>query len=180
MAAPPSLGDLKPVHVRVKEIHDLPNNRKGIVARFSQILESGGVQKVVVEMGQPIRVERLVLASDAPEEDVVPEDDILAIIRNHEVIEISTKPGAPFKDLFQVFALLTRRHLRASLVLVHHLDELDAWLELPKLTHLEELYGVEVRQSAGVEPETLLVVAADLNDEAEVVLTFKLAMELPK
>lgn len=176
MAQPPSLGDLKPTYVRVQETHPLPDNRKGVVAKFEQILDLGGVQKVIVELGHPIRVDRLIVAASAPEEAQVPDDDILSAIRNQEVLEFPPGKSA-FEDLFKAFRLLANKKLQPALFLVHSLDELDSWLELEKFTHLRELYDVEVRQSPGVEEGTLLFIASDLEDIGAVALTLKMSME---
>ncbi len=180
MPLPPSLGDLKPTFIKVQETHDLPSSRKELVAKVVHLIEGGGVHKLVVEYGRPIRIDRYVPASDSPEEaPEVPDSDIMSAIRNGEVIEFPIITANPFFDLFKVFAILTKKNLRASLMLVHHLDELDSWLGLDKLTHLEELFGIEVRQSPGVEPESLLVVASDINDPTVVSATIRLFMEKP-
>lgn len=178
MALPPSLGDLKPTFVKVQETHDLPGTRKELVSKVVSLIEGGGVHKLTVEYGRPIRVDRYVAASDGPkEEPEVPDNDIMSAIRNGEVIEYPITTGNPFFDLFKLFAILTKKNLRASLVLVHHLDELDTWLGLEKLTHLEELFGVEVRQSPGVENNSLLLVASDINDPSVVAATIRVFME---
>lgn len=178
MAAPPSLGDQKQAVVRIQETHELPVGRKAIVGKFEQILSTGGIQKVVVEVGKPIRVDRFVSAAEAPKElPPPPEDDLLSAIRNSEIIEFSNTTGEPYRDLFKAFYLLTRKKCVPYAILVNTLDQLDTWLDLEKLTHLEELFAVEVRPSPAVEANVLLLAAGTREEPDVISTTIKLYMD---
>ena len=62
-------------------------------------------------------------------------------------------------------------------ILVNTLDQLDTWLDLEKLTHLEELFAVEVRPSPAVEANVLLLAAGTREEPDVISTTIKLYMD---
>lgn len=82
----PAIGDSRSKLHRIRQAFDLPLDRDSIIKRFQSILELGGVQKVVIELGHPIKVERLIRPGDeAPQE--LPEESDFGLAMNSEVIE---------------------------------------------------------------------------------------------
>jgi len=170
---PASLGDSKIRYKLVQEVHPLPDSRKGLIGSVEQILNTGGVQKLVIEMNHPIRVDRLVSASNIIEPEELPEEDLLSAIRNGEVIEFQDASKNPFETLFRAFQYLSKRKVRASTILIHKMSELNSWLGLTKFEHLEDLFGIELHESNGVADQTALIVASDPEDFNVITLTLK-------
>lgn len=177
-ARPASIGDSKVALKRIQEVFELPDTRSGVVSKFERILDSGGVQKVIIELGHPIKVERLVKASDAPEVEELQDDDWLNSVRNGELQELDPSGSEPFLYLFQAFHLLSQKRLKARIFLIHSTKELKEWLGLDSFLDVRELYGVEVKEHPDVPDNTAILISAN-QDESDVP-TFSLRLVFEK
>lgn len=177
---PASLGDSKVQYKRVQETEALPESRAGIVAKFERILDSGGVQKVVVELGHPIKVERLVKVGDIGDVPEIQDDDWMNAIRNGELEEFQSNLKNPFAYLFQAFHLLSQKRLRPRIILIHDIKELKVWLGLDSFIDVRELYGVEVKAHPDVPDFSGILVAADADEPDGVSFSIRLSFDIEK
>ena len=177
-ARPASIGDSKAALKRIQEVFELPDTRSGVVSKFERILESGGVQKITIELGHPIKVERLVKASDAPEVEELQDDDWLNAVRNGELQELDPAGKDPFVYLFQAFHLLSQKRLKARIILIHSAKELKEWMGLDSFLDVRELFGVEVREHPDVPDQTAILISSN-PDESDVP-TFSLRLVFDK
>lgn len=179
-AKPASLGDSKVPYRRIQETFELPENRKGVVAKFESILDSGGVQKVTIELGHPIKVERLVKASDSGDVEELPDDDWMNAARNGELTELPPSDKGPYAYLFQAFHLLSQRRLRARIIMVHGVSEVKSWLGLDSFIDIRELFGVEVRSHPEVPDHTALVIASNPDDPDSGIFGVRMILDKPR
>lgn len=182
MASKPiGLGEAKISLKRVQETFDLPEDREGIVARFQNILSKGGVQKVVVEIGHPIKVDRLVRAGESiGEAQELPDDDLMSAIRNGELTDFPQSTPNAFAYLFQAFHMLGQKRLKPKTFIVHNTDELKKWLQLDAYIDVRELFGVEVITHPEVPDFTALLVASNPDESDAGTYALRLTLELPK
>lgn len=177
---PVGLGDVKVALKRVQETFDLPDNRQGIVARFENILTLGGVQKVVVELGHPIKVDRLVKAGDAGEATDLQDDDWMNAVRNGELEEYVPTTKNQYQYLFYAFQTLSQKRLRARILMVHSVQELKTWLGLDSFIDVQELFGVEVKAHPEVPDQTGILIAVNPNESDAVAFSMRLLFEKEK
>ncbi len=178
---PVGLGDVKVQLKRVQETFDLPDNRQGIVARFENILTLGGVQKVVVELGHPIKVDRLIKAGeDVGEAKELPDDDLMNAVRNGELVDFPQTIPNQFAYLFQAFHMLGQKRLKPRTFIIHSTDELKKWLQLDAYIDVRELFGVEVIAHPEVPDYTALLVASNQDESDAGTYALRLTLELPK
>lgn len=180
MAKPTSLGDSKAQYKRVQENFDLPDSRAGIVSKFERILDSGGVQRIVVELGHPIKVDRLVKSNEGPDIEELPDDDWMDAVRNGEVQEFSPTGKNPYAYLFQAFHMLSQKRMRARIVLIHSIAELKAWLGLEAFIDVRELFGVEVRAHPEVPEQAGIIISTSPDAPDSEVFSMRLAFDKPK
>jgi hypothetical protein len=164
---PPSLGDVdKPELVLARLEVPLPETRRDIVMTFESILNQGGVQKVVVEVGKPIQVSKLVNKNgmEAPLE--APEDDFWNQVRNGRMEELE-EPGANgYETLFLAFSSLTIRRLKPKIVFCHDFSQLRRWLKLDDIYPVDFLFGIEAVEQIDI-PEDAVIVAGTGQDESD-------------
>lgn len=175
----PSLGDATPAKlVKVRETFPLPKGRKEVLAAVERILNLGGVQKITVELGSPIKVTRAVEpGSEAPEE--LQDDDLMAAVRNTQMEEfVFAEPLLPTNYLFRAFHLLSQRRLQSMAMVVNSTATLKKWLGVEKAFDLVELFGVPVRTHKEMPDDGLLMVAAHPDDMDTVAFSLKLAMDI--
>lgn len=180
MANIQSLGDSPNVSlVKLQETFPLPNSRKEMVTAFEHILSLGGVQRVVVEYGAPIKVTRLV--KPPTESDEVPEemqdDDIVSAARNAEMEDFFIADLLPANYLLQAFHVLSKKKLKAKTVVVNNLQALRAWLELGKGFDVSEIFGVGTVSHKEIPDGVLLLVASPADDVDLVSFSLRLEME---
>lgn len=172
-----SLGDSKPLK-RVQQTFPLPNTRNEIVSKISNILESGGVQKVTVELGQPIKVEKLIPAAtagvDAPME--LRDDDWMSAIRNGEM-EDAPESADLGKYVFQSFFLLSQRGAKPRILMLHRKSELRTWFKLDPMLDIQTFFGVEVQESQHVPENTAVLVGVDPDDDLVPVAAVRLVFD---
>lgn len=177
----PSLGDSTTVKtVKTQETFPLPKNRKEIISAFERILNLGGVQKVTVELGSPIKVIRLAEAgAEVPEE--LQDDDLLSAVRNNEMEEfVFTESLLPANYLFRAFHLLSQKRLRAMAVIVNNTLTLKQWLGVEKAFDIADLFGVPVRPHKEMPDDGLLLVAEQPDNPETVVFSLRLEMSIER
>ncbi len=172
----PALGDAPDITSKlVREEFPLPRGRSPLIAAVERILSGGGVQKLVIEMGKPIKVLRRVRAElpgeEAPEE--LYEDDMMAAVMNTEIQDfIFTEQLSPYEYLFRAFGSLSRKHLIPRCIL-GNLNQLKTWLHVDELT---EIYGVEIRQHKEIPDGVMLLVGAKADEPDIIVHSLRLDM----
>lgn len=177
----PSIGD-SPVFLvkKQQETYPLPKTRKEVLAAFERILNLGGVQKVVVELGSPIKVTRTVAAgSEVPEE--LQDDDLVAAARNAPMEEfIFSETLHPTNYLFRAFHFLSQRKLRARSMVANSYGSLREWLGVDKSFDISEVFGIEAKTHKEIPDGTLLIVATPIDDPDVVTFSLRLEMNLER
>lgn len=178
MANIPSLGDSLSSMKKVQETFPLPKSRKEIVTAFERILNLGGVHRVIVELGSPIKVVRLATAGeDVPEE--LQDDDLVSAARNAPMEEfVFSESLLPTNYLLRAFSFLSHRHLKAKAAIVNSYAPLSEWLGVDKTFDVSTLFGVDVKTHKEI-PDGVLLMVATSADDPEVV-TFSLKLEMSK
>lgn len=181
---PPSIGDGDRAEYRLlKEEYPLPATRREVVAAVETILNAGMVQKLVVEVTQPIKVFRLVhkdeLQSSPPQD--LPADDLWGRVRNGRMEELATlKTWGAFQVLFEAFATVTHFKMKPARIFVPSLGQLREWLGIDKTVPLSQLYCVDIEVAKGM-PQDCCILAAVSYDEANSdALGLRIPIDLPK
>jgi len=174
---PPSLGDgqkqsLKLIH----EESPLPSTRKDIVLRFESILGQGGVQKVVIEVGKPIKISRY-SAIDTTGPLEMKSNDLYASARNTEMQEFDSTALDSFHEyLFRAFGILTQKRLVARAFLLSNVNLLRASLDVDKFWDLSQLCGIDVMQVDEIPPDVLLLTASEAGED-DIKLSLRMLMD---
>lgn len=182
MAHPPSLGDVQPNEYKViRETVPLPNGRKAIVSAVSAILDKGGVQKVVIELGQPIKVNRAVMSTELPEApEEAPEEDVMAAVRNGEIVDMTATADETGRyNIFWAFHLLSSKGKQAKMVLFNSKEAACEFFDVGKSFDLTEAYGVPIRVSKEV-PEDVALLVGSGSDEGSFVNLFAVRIPLSR
>lgn len=177
MSPVPSIGDSpSPTLKKLQETYPLPKTRKGVVSEFERILNLGGVHRVVVELGSPIKVIRMAEAgAEVPEE--LQDDDLVSAARNAPMEEfVFAENILPTNYLFRAFHLLSQRRLKATAMVVNSYASLSSWLGVDKSFDVSEVFGVPVKTHKEIPDGVLLVVSAPFDDQE--VVTFSLRLEM--
>lgn len=164
---PPSIGDgEKPNYVLSRSEVSLPPNRKEVVATVERLLNEGGIQKLVIEVGRPIQVTRLVdSATYAPPEEAPP-DDFWGQVRNGRMEELRAASNDSYRLLFQAFQLLTTRKLKPKILFIHSYARLRAWLQVDSIFPVDVVFGVETALQQDI-PEDAVILAGVSYDELD-------------
>lgn len=164
---PQSLGDVDKPELMLSRFEvALPGSRREIVAAFEGILNQGGVQKVVVEIGRPIQVSKLVDRNGMEAPIEAPQDDFWNQVRNGRMEELQVSGVNPYELLFNAFASMTTRKLRPKVLYCHNNSQLRKWLGLDDIFPLDYLYGIEVGHQPDI-PEDAVVLAGTGLDETD-------------
>jgi len=176
MANPPSIGDSKTKFQRIRQMYDLPTDRESIVKRVQSILELGGVQKLSIELGHPIQVERLIKpGAETPQE--LPEESEFARAMSSEITDLPVDGLDPFTYLFSAFQTISAKQMRAVVFLVADTNVVKKWLSLPSMVVLTELFGVRVHVESQVPRDVILMVAEELDTDSPSTLSVRLVMD---
>lgn len=177
---PPSLGDNVEEHKfrLVRETYELPKQRKDIVSKFEQVLNQGGVQKIVVQLGKPILVDRL---AKAVEDSNVPfelsEDDLWLAARNAP-IGVPTFNENPTEYLFSVFDMLAEKGAQPRAFYVDKVKTLQIWLKRNPLS--DTVCCVEVRETGEMPQDAGLLIGVDPNEPDQVMYSVRFEISMPK
>lgn len=186
MSKPQSIGDdnKSSKYSLVKETYPLPGSVGDVVSKFAEILNLGFVQKVLVQIGQPIIVERYSKAAKgvelpSPEELPEPEEDFLADARNGKMVVLGLV-SEPYSALHLAFLMMSRNVAKPVVIYVHTMDSLCKWMNCNEtefsVFNKNELFGVEIRESPAMPEDSLLLVGKSEMDTFSV----KVLMDLPK
>lgn len=175
---PPAIGDAPETSYKlIHEEYAAPPGRKELIAAIERIISGGGVQRLVIQYGQPLRISRRVradLPGEAILEDMV-DDDLMSAVRNAEMEDVTySEELTPFEYLFRAFSVLSRKRLIPKAILVPQTAQLRKWLQVDVL---DGLYGVDIFQHKEMPDETLLIVGAKA-DEPDIVVS-SLRLEMP-
>lgn len=173
---PPSLGDDAKAKLRLShEESPLPSTRKEIVSRFEAILNQGGVQKVVIEIGKPIKVARYV--KEGADIQSLREEELFAEARNAPMEEFVSDAGLPFHEyLFKAFHIVMQKRLKPRAFLVSNEKVLRTNLGVDSLWDLSHVYGIDVVKAPEVPPDVLLLTATA--DGEAIALSIRLLMQV--
>lgn len=187
MAAPrpAALGDPEPSsYVLTRYEEPLPKGRKELLARIENILQRGGVQKLVVELGRPIQVSQMVDASQAPPPVEVPPDDLWARAYNNEMFvldhDMMVRDQKPYVQLFQAFHELYVRKLKPKMFYCVDHKRVRDWLGHGPLFKVDQLFGVEVVPTAEMPEDGLLLVGVSYDELDPGVQGILIRMDIPE
>ena len=175
-------------HVMVTEDYPNPGDRKGVLTAIERVLNLGGVMRLVVEYGKPLKVSRMVRKDEMPEapQELI-DDDLFMAARNAEIEDFVPKPlvgkrdkPGPFETLFCAFDVLARRRLKPKSILVHTYQDMKAWLPVDANQDLTEIFGLEVRPQKDIPDGVALIVATRWDDPDTVVFSLRLGMDSSK
>lgn len=174
---PPSLGDEKKQNLKlIHEETPLPATRKDIVLRFESILNQGGVQKVIVEVGKPIKVSRYSALDEAGPLEMK-SNDLFASARNAEMQEFDSAGMKSFHEsIFRALGVLTQKRLVARAFLASNIKQLRASLGVDKFWDLSQLCGVDVMQVDEIPKDVLLLTASEAGED-DVKLSLRMLMD---
>lgn len=180
---PPSIGEKPNGLLRVREQRPLPDRRELILAEVGRILGLGLVQKLTVEVGQPIFFERFVhvdgeISADMEEVESL---DLYGAARNAEIIDFPSDFPTPFETLFRAFHELSDRKLVPKAFLGSNWSVVRRWLKLKEHDDVGSIFGIPtysytVEQVPG---DILMLVASDFSDADEVKLTIRIPIDFP-
>ncbi len=164
---PPSLGDETETEFLLQhEEHPLPGSRKEIVARIETLLGAGGVQKLVIELGRPMHLYRLVKKEDfsKPPEDL-PADDLWLRVRNGRVVEVNPPDARDaYQSLFFAFDALRSMKLKPEKLFVQTLPQLRKWMKLASSFGLSEVYGVAIEEQPNIPDDCVILVGVSYDE----------------
>jgi hypothetical protein len=177
----------------VSETYPLPpataGDRRPLIALIERVFNLGGVMRLVLEYGKPLKVSRLVDKSEMPDapEDLI-DGDIYNAARNNEMQDLTYKAsfGKPvekmsaYEALFHAFDVISNRHLKPRAFLIHTPQELNVWLMADAHREVSEIFGVEVRSYKEIPDQTALLVAAAWDDPDSIVFSLRLEMTTTK
>ncbi len=184
----PSLGDeAERPYKTVQEKYDLPvGGRKALLQAIEQILGGGGVQRLVLKVGDKIRVSRKVIDDGTSDSlnDLI-HDDLMDASRNVVMEEFSPSQNdklsamSSFEVLFRAFHLLSTKRIdgrvvKPRAVLVRKLRSIRNWLEEQRLL---TVFGVEIIEHPEIPDDVALIVCTDSLDEEDVLFSLKLNMD---
>lgn len=169
-----SLGDSPPRLIH--ETYPLPRNRKDLIIAVEKILELGKVQKLVVEVGQPIKYSRISSEnSGVPEE--AREKDLFSNIRQAEMIDLSGEKDVPFLSmLFKAFSALSARRLKPALLAVSNTKALRTSLGVDVLFDLSSVFGVPVSVLGDI-PGDVILLCGTREDDDQISLSLRLLLK---
>jgi hypothetical protein len=181
----PSLGDAPEIATKlIREDFPLPpGGRPALLAAIERVISGGGVQKLTIELGQPIKVLRRVRA-DSPGEELpeeLYEDDMMAAVMNAELDDIPIVQGVqPLEYLREAFTHFQQDKCVPKAVLVNRHQLLKAWLEVRSPGPITWLFGVEVFTHKQVPDDVLILVGAKADEPDVIAHSYRLEMNIPK
>lgn len=178
---PPSIGDAGAARFNLlREEYPLPKSRPEVLTAISRILNLGGVQQLMVKLGEPIKVYRAVPADgEVPTTlDDLEAKDLYAQVRNApmESFEFKVANQTGYEAIFLAFRHINSNRLVARSFMVGNWQMLRAWLGLGALEDVTTLYGVPCVSHEDVPDDSLLLVATSLDNPDGVELTMRLEM----
>lgn len=181
-AKPSSIGEEEgPQYRLVADERPLPKTREEVVSAFEAILALGKVQKVVVELGKPIKYVRAVSGNDDLPQEIMDMEEFSSV-RNAEIQEFLNVTNVPlFEYLFRAFQFLGQKRLKARAFLLSSfgLLSLKEGLQVGSQSALPEIFGVGLVQHDEIPPDVLLL-SATRHGEEEINLTLRMLLPTRK
>ena len=176
MANIPSLGLSGSNLSMIQETIPLPKSRKEIASMVETVLEKGGVQKIVVEVGKPVTISRLVKSDEVPIPKEIIIDDLASAVRNAEIVELLADYyiDIPFRYLFNAFRLIANKGLSPKAMIVKSIEDSKKWFGLRQLDTMTDVFGVELVEHKDTPEDVLIFVATKDGDDVQ--LSVKLLM----
>jgi hypothetical protein len=169
---PPSIGDGEKAEYALSRVEvTLPSTRREVIATVERLLNEGGVQKLVVEVGRPIQVTRLVDKSSMLPPEEAPPDDFWNQVRNGRMEEmqlLSNKDG--LRHLFHAFQLITARKLRPKVLFIHDWTQLRNWLGVDDMFPVDVVFGIDAMIQKDI-PEDAVILTGTSYDETDITNT---------
>jgi hypothetical protein len=186
-ARPPSIGELSDFgYVRVKDQSPLPAKRDLVLAELNRILGLGLVQKLVVEVGQPITYERLIKKGEtSPDLIAIETEDIYGAARNATMMDFVTEEDryrgkGAYSQLFHAFQQLEQKGALPLGIIFRSYGDVRRWLGLSEIFDLTTIFGVTTFQHADIPEDVFLLVGSDRGEPDVVKLSIRIPMDLPK
>lgn len=155
-----------------REEYEMPNARSGISSMVQDMLERGGVQRIIIEVGHPLRVDRWVAkdAVDAAMDSDMPVPDSaglnlyrVAISEDGELEEVELPDESvdypPVTLLLHAFQQIGERGNKSLAIYANNEKGFRRWLKLQKGFFLKTVFGVEVRFQNDVPEDTIILVS---------------------
>lgn len=186
-SSPQGLGETRGGDFLLKpEVHPLPNSRKEIVARIETLLSAGGVQRLTIEVGQPIKLYRLVPKDEtlvSPPEAAA--DDLWSRLHNGSIEEETTAVLAPdygngYAAIFFAFQRAEARGMKPVALFVPSLPVLRLWLRLDQGSDIRRVFGMDVHPQADLPRDAVVLAAVSYDELSTEVYGVRVAVDLPK
>jgi hypothetical protein len=166
------------------EKYPLPTTVDGICSLIREILAAGSVQRIELDVQNPVRVIR---STDNTEGADLEEDslDLEGVLRNIEMVEYTSGSASPFQVVFDMMQLVHKERLNSVCWVSGSGCEktLDEWLELKRRgmpVELGKLMGLPVHQVKFLSDDTLILCASPYPSAEfdELSLAIKTAVEI--
>ena len=160
-----------------REEHPLPEGRSAIATTIQNLLDRGGVQRIIVEVDKPIRIDRWVpkdpndqtMDKDMP----VPETAGLSLFRlatseEGELadLEDADEEATPEECLFLAFQQAGDCGYRPLAIYANNEKSFRKWLKKPRGFFMKTILGVEMRYQTDVPEDTIMLIAGEyISDE---------------
>lgn len=147
-----------------RELYPLPPTRKEILSFIEEILEGGLVQRLVIQVDEPVRVERLrpIRQDDPVDPADIPEDDFLSAARNGVLEDLQFTPDLdPFLAVHAAFSDLSKKGAAPVALIVADRGRFSEWLGVDDDGFV---FGVRVRPTAQM-PEDAFLLCGTTNPE---------------
>lgn len=145
-----------------RQLVPLPADRQELIKTFSDIVNAGGVMRVLVQVGQPIEVQRYVrVAQEAPQLEEDPSDDLLDRVRNGEMRELKEDERLPAGTLLLLaFHELDKEELNAAALYVRSRVALKKWLGVGQAFNASRVYGIPVHENKDLPEDAVILVGS--------------------
>lgn len=169
----------------VRESYALPKDRKTLLTQIEGILSKGKVQKLTVQVGVPIKVERFVPSVEVlSESEEIVVQDLFDAARNAEIRNVESKDGiSAWETVARVLALLYTDY-RPTAIIVHDAEKFLTWLDHP-VRPVEYLFGIAIVEHPEMPEDSILLCGGtdplDTKTEyQQVAVSFRIPMETKK
>jgi hypothetical protein len=164
----------------VTETFPMPPTRKDRVAALDTIMNSGGVQRLSIELGKGIRVLRLVKDELEKLPKDMADDTTMASIRN---VEMLVSPWLDSESIlrrvFNAFKMLQLKGAKPFAFVTNSVSALETSVE-SMLDGKDAMFGIPVIAHKSVPDDVLLLVGAHPDDLDEITLSIKIDTYQPK
>ena len=155
--------------VLIKQEFPLPTDHKGIVELIADILKKGMIQRIILAVGKPVVVERMVREYEEGTEPVLGTEGETLLKRAMESemrdLPLPEDELNPFEKLFLAFSML--KTAKPAAIFSNSPVGLRDWLGLDGGFPLNGVFGVPVRFDKDVPSRSVLLVGVDESDNVE-------------